>query len=429
MSIHKLSFAIVLSSSALLCSQVVAQSGTVTEVPSAAPAVQPAPVTSATPQVVTPQAAMPQTVTPQATTTPQAGVTNSAAQPATTPQASGTVAPDNATPAAPAVDPVAEANALKDKFGMVMGYNLARNWKSKNADADFNQVLQGIRDAAGDVDKSSYVFGYQVMSKMKEDSVGVSAGQLEVGVKKAMAGEELGMSDQEVQMLMMAFGRMVEENRIAELKKTVEENTAAGEAYIAEQKAANPNLKELGEGVYYEVLTEGDGPKPGEKATVLVDYTGSFTDGEVFDSSVKPLGGEPGEPAEFRVGGVIPGFTESLLAMPAGSKWRVIIPGEKAYGTRGSGGKIGPMQTLVFEIELLKIVDDGEKPAAGAQAPAMNMTPEMRASIEAQMKAAIEAQKKNMTPEMKAKIEAEMKSALDNAKDGVKEGVKEGAKE
>ena len=417
MSIHKLSFAIVLSSSAMLCNQVVAQSGTTIEVPSTAPATEAAPATQGTPAAQgtqgTPATQAAPAVVEGQVVQPQTGTVEPAAQPE--------------TPTAP------DGSELKNKAGMVMGYNLARNWKSKNPDADYNQVLEGIIDADNGNDKSSYVFGYQMMSRMKEQSVGITAAQLEVGLRKAMAGEELGMNEQEVKMLMMAFGQMVEQNRIAEAKKTVADNKAAGETYIAAQKASNPNLKELGEGVYYEVLKEGTGPKPGPNAKVSVDYTGTFVDGEVFDSSVTPLDGGPGEPIEFPVGGVIPGFTESLLAMPVGSKWRVIIPGEKAYGMRGSGGKIGPMQTLVFELELLKIVDDGEPDAdaeAAAKAPAMNMmTPEMRAQIEEQMKAAIEAQKESMTPEMKAKIEAEMKSALDKAKDSVKDGAKDGVKE
>ena len=356
MSIHKLSFAIVLSSSVMLCSQLVAQSGTTTE------------PTTGTPPVV-----QPSEVAPQAA---PAGHSDQAAP-------AGQAAPADQAAAA---DQAPDEQAIKDKVAMVMGYNLARNWKSQNPDADYNQILEGIKAADGGEDKSSYVFGYQMMTRMKEQKVGITAAQLEVGLNKAKAGEELGMTEPETQMLLMAFGRIVEEARTAEMKKTVEDNKAAGEKYIADQKAANPNLKELGEGVYYEVLTEGTGPKPGPNAKVKVDYTGTFVDGEVFDSSVKPLDGGPGKPAEFSVGGVIPGFTQSLLAMPVGSKWRVIIPGDKAYGVRGSGGKIGPMQTLVFELELLEILEESEK-AAGAAAP-MKITPQMKAAIEAQMKAA-----------------------------------------
>jgi len=249
-----------------------------------------------------------------------------------------------------------------------MGYNMARNFKAQNPGADYAQILEGLKAAEGGEDRSGYVFGYQMMTRMKDQKVGLTSDHLGAGIKKAMAGEQLGMTDQEAQMLGMAFSQMVEQNRIAERKKTVEDNKAKGEAYIAAQKASNPNIKELSDGIYYEVLKEGAGEKPGPKAKVSVDYTGRFVDGEVFDSSVKPLDGGPGQPAEFPVGGVIPGFSKALMAMPAGSKWRVLIPGDQAYGMRGSGGKIGPMQTLVFELELLKIVDSGEPVADKAPA-------------------------------------------------------------
>ena len=226
--------------------------------------------------------------------------------------------------------------------------------------------MEGINDAFNGTNKDGYVFGYNTMSRMKKRNTGLTADQLAVGIRKAMAGEPLGVSDQEAQMLGMAFSQMVEKNRIADIKKKADDNRARGAAYITAQKASNPNLKELSDGIYYEVLKEGSGDKPGENATVSVNYTGSFVDGKVFDSSVKPVDGGPGKPAEFRVGRVIPGFSKSLMAMTVGSKWRVIIPGDQAYGPRGSGGKIGPVETLVFELELLEIIDPGDAPAATA---------------------------------------------------------------
>jgi FKBP-type peptidyl-prolyl cis-trans isomerase len=243
-----------------------------------------------------------------------------------------------------------------------MGYNMCRNFKSQNPDADYSQILEGIKAASGGEDRSSYVFGYQMMTRLKEQNIGIGAEQLEVGIKKVIAGEELGVSDQEIQMMMMAFGQMVEQKRIADMKKTVADNKAAGEAYIEQQTAANPNLKELKDGIYYEVLKAGTGPVAGPNARVKFDYTGSFTDGEVFDSSEKPIDGSPGEPAEESVSGVIPGFSKALQAMNTGARWRVIIPGEQGYGVRGSGGKIGPMQTLVFELSLLEIKEEVAKP-------------------------------------------------------------------
>ena len=104
-------------------------------------------------------------------------------------------------------------------------------------------------------------------------------------------------------------------------------------------------------GLQYEVLTEGTGAKPTAASSVRVHYTGSLIDGTVFDSSVKR-----GTPAEFPVGGVIKGWTEALQLMTVGSKWRLTIPQELAYGERGAGASIPPFATLIFEVELLEII-------------------------------------------------------------------------
>jgi FKBP-type peptidyl-prolyl cis-trans isomerase FklB len=100
----------------------------------------------------------------------------------------------------------------------------------------------------------------------------------------------------------------------------------------------------------YEILKAGDGAKPAATDTVSVHYHGTLLDGTVFDSSV-----ERKVPAEFEVGGVIKGWTEALQLMPAGSKWKLYIPSELAYGEGGAGRDIGPHATLVFEVELLSI--------------------------------------------------------------------------
>ena len=321
MSIHNLNLVIFLSLSVALCGQVVAQdgSGATGSGTTTTPAVQAAPAQAAP-----------------------------AAQ----------VEPAQVEPAAP------NEKELKEKFGMVFGYNVTRNFKSQNPDADVAQILEGIKAAEGGVDKSGYVFGYQLMSRLKDQNAGLTGAHLEAGIKNAMAGEELGMSNQEAQMIGMAFTQMIEKKQMEEMKKKVDDNKAKGEAYVSAQKAANPNVKELSDGIHYEVLKEGTGEKPGAKATVSVDYTGSFVDGEVFDSSVKPLDGRPAKPVNFRLsGGAIPGFLKALSAMSVGSKWRVIIPGDQAYGMRGRG-KIGPMQTLIFELEMLNVVDSGEPPVA-----------------------------------------------------------------
>lgn len=132
-----------------------------------------------------------------------------------------------------------------------------------------------------------------------------------------------------------------------EVFKALEEE---GKAFLAENKK-HAAVKETASGLQYEILTEGTGKVPAKTDKVRVHYTGSLIDGTVFDSSVKR-----GTPAEFPVTGVIAGWVEALQMMPVGSKWRLTIPHNLAYGERGAGSSIPPFSTLIFEVELLDIV-------------------------------------------------------------------------
>ncbi len=127
-------------------------------------------------------------------------------------------------------------------------------------------------------------------------------------------------------------------------------NLAAGKKFLEENKK-RPNVKTTESGLQYEVIKLGEGPKPADTSTVKVHYHGTLTDGTVFDSSI-----ERGDPEEFPVGGVIKGWTEALKLMPVGSKFRLFIPADLAYGERAAGPKIGPSSTLIFDVELLEIL-------------------------------------------------------------------------
>ncbi len=118
-----------------------------------------------------------------------------------------------------------------------------------------------------------------------------------------------------------------------------------------EQNAKKAGVKTLADGLQYEVLKEGDGESPKASDRVQVHYRGTLIDGKEFDSSYKR-----GKPAEFSLKGVVPGFREAITRMKPGAKWRVVMPPELAYGKRGAGADIGPNETLVFEIELLKVL-------------------------------------------------------------------------
>ena len=136
-----------------------------------------------------------------------------------------------------------------------------------------------------------------------------------------------------------------------------QKNLEEGNAYLEKNKARE-GVTTTPSGLQYEVITEGTGPKPTAADQVRVHYHGTLIDGKVFDSSV-----DRGEPVVFGVGQVIPGWTEALQLMPVGSKWKIYLPSNIAYGERGAGGDIGPNAALIFEVELLEIVKpDAAKP-------------------------------------------------------------------
>ncbi len=129
----------------------------------------------------------------------------------------------------------------------------------------------------------------------------------------------------------------------------IKDNKTLGREFM-EQNAKNDSVVQTKSGLQYMVLTEGTGVKPGAEDTVTVHYTGKLLDGTVFDSSV-----ERGEPTTFPLNGVIPGWTEGLQLMSEGSKYRLFIPSELAYGSKGAGDQILPNSTLIFDVELIKV--------------------------------------------------------------------------
>ena len=150
------------------------------------------------------------------------------------------------------------------------------------------------------------------------------------------------ISYQEAQTAINDFFRALQD-------KAGQKNREEGQAFLA-ANARRPEVVTLPSGLQYEVVREGTGAKPKASDTVEVHYHGTLIDGTVFDSSVRR-----GTPATFGVTQVIPGWVEALQLMPVGSKWKLYIPSELAYGAQGAGGAIGPHTTLVFEVELLGI--------------------------------------------------------------------------
>lgn len=196
-------------------------------------------------------------------------------------------------------------------------------------------------DQSSDLDSASYLIGYQQVRLLLEqsgDAINLDAYTL--GSADAIAGRESQVGAEREEVVFAAL-----RDAIAETK------SEPGNVFRAEN-ASRPGVVTLASGLQYEVIVTGKGPKPELTDTVSTHYHGTLIDGTVFDSSV-----DRGVPAEFPVNGVIAGWTEALQLMGVGAKWRLVIPPELAYGERGAGGVIPPQATLVFEVELLKIVD------------------------------------------------------------------------
>jgi len=202
-------------------------------------------------------------------------------------------------------------------------------------------------------DSLSYAFGIVNYNALQSDSLKLDP----MIVAKAMVDGEKGnpvMSDETARGFIMAF---VTSRQAAQAEKKAEENKILYKDYIAENEAfLTKNKDKAGitvtpSGLQYEVIKMGNGEKPNKDNTVKVHYTGTLIDGTEFDSSVKR-----NEPAQFPVSGVIPGWTEALQLMPVGSKFKLYIPQDLAYGSSQAGELIKPYSTLVFEVELLEII-------------------------------------------------------------------------
>jgi len=199
-----------------------------------------------------------------------------------------------------------------------------------------------------DDQKASYGIGMQMGNQLAPAEGHLDVEALVAGIRDGMAGADPAVPQSEIQAALQAFNSAVQQEESARLAAEAEKNAAEGETFLAEN-ATKEGVVVTESGLQYEVLRQGDGPTPSPSDRVAIHYKGTLIDGTEFDSSYG------GEPAEFGVGGVIPGFSEGLQLMPVGSQYRFFIPSELGYGSQSSG-RIGPNATLVFEVELLEIV-------------------------------------------------------------------------
>jgi FKBP-type peptidyl-prolyl cis-trans isomerase len=210
------------------------------------------------------------------------------------------------------------------------------------------------RTLTTDKDKVSYAIGLDIGRSLKQQSLGldeVDLAKLRIGMEDVLTEATPVLSDSQVGVLMMEFQKTMMAKQDSLRKVKAETNLKESEAFLA-KNAKEPGVATTPSGLQYQVITEGTGAKPDSTSKVTVHYTGTLLDSTEFDSSVKR-----GQPATFPVTGVIPGWTEALKLMSVGSKWKLFVPPSLGYGANGGGSKIGPNAALIFEVELLSIVD------------------------------------------------------------------------
>lgn len=208
-----------------------------------------------------------------------------------------------------------------------------------------------------DQDKASYAIGSQIGKSLKMQNAEVTMPSLVAGMNDALAGKEPKLKPEEMQAAM----QKMQETAMKKAQEQAETNAKTGDEFLNKNKSKE-GIKTTESGLQYQVVKEGTGATPKETDMVKVHYTGTLINGEKFDSSR-----DRGEPVEFPVNGVIPGWTEALKLMKVGAQYKLFIPPKLAYGPQPRPG-IPPNSVLLFDVELID-VKAGDAPPAGALPP------------------------------------------------------------
>jgi FKBP-type peptidyl-prolyl cis-trans isomerase FkpA len=201
-----------------------------------------------------------------------------------------------------------------------------------------------------DKDKVSYMVGMQIGGSLSQIKDEIDLAVVTKAIEATLKGETPLLTPEAAMEVQKGFAERLQAKRAAEMQEAATKNKAEGDAFLAKNKTA-AGVQSTASGLQYKIEKAGTGPKPAATDTVKVHYTGTLLDGTKFDSSV-----DRGQPAQFALNAVIPGWTEALALMPVGSKWTLWIPSNLGYGDRGTPGPIGPNATLKFDVELIEIV-------------------------------------------------------------------------
>ena len=197
-------------------------------------------------------------------------------------------------------------------------------------------------------DKVSYAIGVDIGHNFKNQDLLLNAQALQQGVQDGLSGNKLLMTPDEMTATLTSFQKDLIAKHAAQLQQASKTNAADGNGYLATNKT-KPGIVTLPDGLQYKIIKAGNGVSPTDKDLVTVNYTGTFINGKVFDSSYTR-----GKPVTFPVTDVIPGWTQALKMMKPGAVWEIAVPPALGYGDKGMG-PIGPDQVLLFKIELIAV--------------------------------------------------------------------------
>ena len=197
--------------------------------------------------------------------------------------------------------------------------------------------------------KAAYTIGSNFIQSMKTQGVELDIDSVIQGIKDASSGAEMALSQDEMTQTLTAFKAQLTKQQEQAKQAIADKNKELGDEFLAQNKSKE-GVVTLKSGLQYKVINSGTGPSPKASDKVTTHYRGTLIDGTEFDSSYSR-----NKPSSFPVKGVIPGWVESLQLRHVGDKWKLFIPSDLAYGSRGAGGVIPPNTTLIFDIELISI--------------------------------------------------------------------------
>lgn len=239
-----------------------------------------------------------------------------------------------------------ELKTQLDSLSYALGFYEANSWKNNLKQIPFDTI--DYRKVALSLKNSNLLQRYIDFRHKQFDSINVEI--FKKGFFNELAYDHSYFTEMTADLYIRKIYQQIRERKDSLKNAKARENLKKGEEFL-NKNALNKGIISLESGLQYQIIKDGKGPKPNATDKVRCTYHGTLLDGTVFDSSI-----ERGDTATFIVNQVIEGWKQALMLMPVGAKWKLFIPSDLAYGVNGAGDKIGPNETLVFEVELIEIL-------------------------------------------------------------------------